>query len=477
MHSGSGPPPSDEAPPASANPAGATTSRTHRKPFSSLMKRLAGLKTSHHNSSSAAHNSSAGKATGLLPGQIDTTLHKSNSGPSGTSKSHSGKHRSNSHPGIPTPLNTTSTVNTITGPSYDDLKNHQQSHSTGSSSATSSPSAPKPSNHTITTTATSLKSPSTFSSPAPSVRSLTTTLTTIQSTAPNLGNGATPYHNYNPHASHHHNPYAASVLYNNPLPSPSHLHPSANTTGGNNHQVYYSTATANGILTDNASIITLASSSKRRRRHSFDTDASIRALAPASVWGGSRESLPLSVLSSLDSGDRDRERSTRIPGDRSSLYGRLAADGSSVRGIHSPSLHSPISGPETGSVEYFLQGKENYSVVGGGGAAGHAGVGGAGSTQGAWSGARSRRGSGWGEVHTDGDEERRRRDKEDEDDDDGTSVRSRRSGRTASIASGKTGRTEEEGEVGESGVIAVGSTTAPVVLNKVPGGEKGKGKM
>lgn len=29
----------------------------------------------------------------------------------------------------------------------------------------------------------------------------------------------------------------------------------------------------------------------------MDTDASVRALAPSSVWGGSRESLPLSVLS------------------------------------------------------------------------------------------------------------------------------------------------------------------------------------
>ncbi|CAI4217379.1 unnamed protein product [Parascedosporium putredinis] len=56
-------------------------------------------------------------------------------------------------------------------------------------------------------------------------------------------------------------------------------------------------ATANNLLTDNASILTLASSSKRRRRRSFDTDASVRALAPSSLWGGSRESLPLSVLS------------------------------------------------------------------------------------------------------------------------------------------------------------------------------------
>ena len=59
----------------------------------------------------------------------------------------------------------------------------------------------------------------------------------------------------------------------------------------------YSTATANNVLTDNASVLTLASSSKRRRRNSLDTNASVRALAPSSIFGGSRESLPMSVLS------------------------------------------------------------------------------------------------------------------------------------------------------------------------------------
>ena len=64
------------------------------------------------------------------------------------------------------------------------------------------------------------------------------------------------------------------------------------------HPATYNTATANNVLTDNASIMTLASSSKRRRRNSVDTNASMRALAPSSLFGGSRESLPLSVLSS-----------------------------------------------------------------------------------------------------------------------------------------------------------------------------------
>ncbi|CZT10843.1 uncharacterized protein RAG0_15193 [Rhynchosporium agropyri] len=131
---------------------------------------------------------------------------------------------------------------------------------------------------------------STFSSPAPSLRSLTTTLTTIHSAAPNA---TTNSHN-NTNGNH------AQVQFSHqfptsPLPTaiPAHLVPVA--SGG--HPSTYNTATANNILTDNASILTLASSSKRRRRRSMDTDASVRALAPSSLFGGSRESLPLSVLS------------------------------------------------------------------------------------------------------------------------------------------------------------------------------------
>lgn len=142
---------------------------------------------------------------------------------------------------------------------------------------------------------------STFSSPAPSVRSLTTTLTTMQSTAPsNLLNGnnqglqaplAVPqsYHshqNSGQQFSHQFPSSPASAI-------PSHV---VNTSGG--HPATYTIATANDRLTDNASIMTLASSSKRRRRNSLDTNASVRALAPSSLFGGSRESLPLSVLSS-----------------------------------------------------------------------------------------------------------------------------------------------------------------------------------
>lgn len=86
----------------------------------------------------------------------------------------------------------------------------------------------------------------------------------------------------------------------------------------------------------------------------MDTDASVRALAPSSVFGGSRESLPLSVLSSNVEGANQPTtypRSTTGPAERASLYSTagvapalssernsyyankqsIAGDGSSVR--------------------------------------------------------------------------------------------------------------------------------------------------
>lgn len=130
---------------------------------------------------------------------------------------------------------------------------------------------------------------STFSSPAPSVRSLTTTLTTIQSVAPNATQP--PHHNSHTNTGSIH--FSHQFPTSPPTALPAHLVPQ----GSGGHPATYSTATANNLLTDNASILTLASSSKRRRRRSMDTDASVRALAPSSLFGGSRESLPLSVLS------------------------------------------------------------------------------------------------------------------------------------------------------------------------------------
>lgn len=82
--------------------------------------------------------------------------------------------------------------------------------------------------------------------------------------------------------------------------------------------------------------MTLASSSKRRRRNSLDTNASVRALAPSSVWGGSRESLPLSVLS----GNPDNIYS---PQNRPGVSGFANAERASVyssSGIAAPALPS-----------------------------------------------------------------------------------------------------------------------------------------
>ncbi|PLB54372.1 hypothetical protein P170DRAFT_15419 [Aspergillus steynii IBT 23096] len=194
---------------------------------------------------------------------------------------------------------------------------------------------------------------STFSSPAPSVRSLTTTLTTVQSAAPS----GHLYNAQNAHHAHHHaHPTQGSttqqVQFTHQFPPspatavPPHLAP-------HGHSVTYSTATANNILTDNASILTLASSSKRRRRNSLDTNASVRALAPSSVFGGSRESLPLSVLSGSVA------ESPNNPGvlNRPSMVGLASAERISV---YSSSGAAPVSGNgERGS---FYANKQNSAT-------------------------------------------------------------------------------------------------------------------
>jgi hypothetical protein len=160
---------------------------------------------------------------------------------------------------------------------------------------------------------------STFSSPQNSQESLTTTLTTIQSTAPSAMLNA-PAPPAQVQFSHQYpiSPPASAV--------PSHLAPNPHTFGA---------ATGNGVLSDDASIMTLASSSKRRRRNSLDTNASVRALAPSSLWGNSRESLPLSVLSSnVDmAAGRDRAGASGLASaERASVY--------SATGVNAPALIS-----------------------------------------------------------------------------------------------------------------------------------------
>jgi hypothetical protein len=119
---------------------------------------------------------------------------------------------------------------------------------------------------------------------------------------------------------------------NSPLPSaiPPHLAPQQQPNS-------YQGATANNILTDNASILTLASSSKRRRRNSLDTNASVRALAPSSHYGGSRESLPLSVLSG--NADAIYSPSTR-PGNVGAFANAERASVYSASGVTAPVLSS-----------------------------------------------------------------------------------------------------------------------------------------
>ncbi|KHN94805.1 uncharacterized protein MAM_07401 [Metarhizium album ARSEF 1941] len=213
---------------------------------------------------------------------------------------------------------------------------------------------------------------STFSSPAPSVRSLTTTLTTIQSVAPN---GNTPYVAPPPHSN------TQSIQFSQPFPStspasaiPPHLAPTSNPTT-------YNSAIANNLLTDNASILTLASSSKRRRRRSMDTDASVRALAPSSLWGGSRESLPLSVLSAnIDQGGMPTTpgipgSGSRLGAERNSIYSSTGigpainnernsilakqGDGASVRsGPLGPGRPDSISGSVVGVTSLLMSPRE-----------------------------------------------------------------------------------------------------------------------
>lgn len=275
---------------------------------------------------------------------------------------------------------------------------------------------------------------STFSSPAPSVRSLTTTLTTIQSGAPSAHLNAA--HNTQGSVTHVHpaqngNNQQSSIHFSHQFTDspatavPSHLAP---------HPTTYNTATANNLLTDNASILTLASSSKRRRRNSLDTNASVRALAPSSVFGGSRESLPLSLLSgNVEPSNASTTNASGVlsrPGlsgitssERISVYSSSGAvpsgsggngGGGGERGSYYASRQGAVSAAgDTGSVRSGLHGRnDSYAGSTGAGISSplHSPVPGTIST----SGRVSRRGSGWGEVTgDDDDDEEEDNDKED----------------------------------------------------------------
>lgn len=149
---------------------------------------------------------------------------------------------------------------------------------------------------------------SVFSSPNHSSHSLSTTLTTIQSSTPSTfyhpGQGSAPTGSHTGHHHHQSQPSQNSTYFSHQYPQtpvsavPQHLHPHH----ASHVPLTYRSATANNLLTDNASILTLASSTHPRgRRNSLDTNASIRAIPPTSTWGGSRESLPLSTFSQTES--------------------------------------------------------------------------------------------------------------------------------------------------------------------------------
>ncbi|KAJ6122466.1 hypothetical protein N7512_004931 [Penicillium capsulatum] len=187
---------------------------------------------------------------------------------------------------------------------------------------------------------------------------------------------------------------------------PSHLIP-------HSQSMTYSTATANNVLTDNASILTLASSSKRRRRNSLDTNASVRALAPSSVFGGSRESLPVSVLSGsvVEPSNASAFNAQGVLG-RPGIAGFASAERISV---YSSSGAAPLG--STGERGSFYTAKQ--SPVQGDGASIRSGApshgrndstaasisGGVGSPLAMTSGRMSRRSSGWGEINGDEDED------------------------------------------------------------------------
>jgi hypothetical protein len=245
-----------------------TDRHARKRPFAGWMKRLANLKPSH---SSDAH--------------------------AGSSKAKKAAAKNNPYPQSSVPALSFATPDTPRSPSsfsssVDDApaaQHRTQAKSTRSNAPTVA-TVPDTLHSKAETGNTHHADGSTFSSPNASEHSLTTTLTTIQSTAPSHVLGAAQPAHATPTTGP---PVQFSHQFpTSPPPSaiPPHLAPQQGPQS-------YHAATANNVLSDDASILTLASSSKRRRRNSLDTNASVRALAPSSHYGGSRESLPLSVLS------------------------------------------------------------------------------------------------------------------------------------------------------------------------------------
>jgi hypothetical protein len=282
----------------------ARVDRPRRKPFATLFKNLTNLK----NKGGDSQEKSSGKKNGLIGSKNKRHLNSN-----GTLKNNpypqSGQHLQQRGPSLESENgNLSFSVASRRGGSIGSLHDRDgPAHGTRSLAptlATTAGTVHSDAGHSKAATTTThggalstAGADSTFSSPRNSQHSLTTTLTTIQSTSPGT---ALQSASGQPSATHHgslNNPNPVLFSHQYPVsPAPS----TANTISAIPRHLMepntYNSATANNLLSDDASILTLASSSKRRRR-SMDTDASVRALAPNSVWGGSRESLPLSVLS------------------------------------------------------------------------------------------------------------------------------------------------------------------------------------
>ncbi|KAF1353977.1 hypothetical protein BDV97DRAFT_396774 [Delphinella strobiligena] len=318
--------------------------QTHKRPFSSWVRRLTNLnRTSHSSSKKAKKASKNNNNNNPYPESGYPAYHR----PSTESSSRdfhtppTGSRNADSRDSY------SSISHSRNGDNHRDFHDHDHMYNSSRSAAPTVATQPGTIgtihsdagySHALTgTTAGALSSidgngaNSTFSSPNNSTHSLTTTLTTIQSTNalqppanPNTNANNAATNTVNPVHFTHQYPVTASAL-------PSHLQAPAQ----QQHQpTTYASATAHNLLTDNASILTLASSSKRRRR-SIDTDASVRALAPHSVWGNSSESLPLSVLSgNMEHNPRDiRPSATGLLRDeRASIY--------SNQGVSAPALAS-----------------------------------------------------------------------------------------------------------------------------------------
>ncbi|KAH3903736.1 hypothetical protein HBI56_170540 [Parastagonospora nodorum] len=280
-----------------------------KRPFAGWMKRLANLKPSSSDSPGGSGNGK--KAT------AKKAAAKNNPYPeSGVVTASAPAHLSFSTPETPRARSKESFTSVEEGAS-------EQQRALANSNRSTAPTADTGNSHLMS-------GGSTFSSPNGSEHSLTTTLTTIQSTAPShvLGAGHAQPTTANGTPVH----FSHQFPSNSPLPSaiPPHLAPLQQPNS-------YQGATANNILTDNASILTLASSSKRRRRNSLDTNASVRALAPSSHYGGSRESLPLSVLS----GNADAIYSpSNRPGNVGAFANAERASVYSASGVTAPVLTS-----------------------------------------------------------------------------------------------------------------------------------------